>query len=199
MVRTVALHGTAFLDAQQEYESCKEADPKEKLAKTKKAKEQLMGLHSADRFSVLNRRTGWVATSEWMTKHMVIVDGKPQPKVNSNTPKSKAWILAVRITIVGGNVELKLQPSEGKSFRRVRCLSLENGLEKAKLHSLAEGYAHVLDAAPIGDAYDARMEKQCYCTVNPVVFLNAVRGPHMDLYFVSRQILFKSLIKTCSF
>ncbi|CAK9092325.1 Uncharacterized protein (Fragment) [Durusdinium trenchii] len=146
VVRTVALHGTAFLDAQQEYESCKEADPKEKLAKTKKAKEQLMGLHSADRFSVLNRRTGWVATSEWMTKHMVIVDGKPQPKVNSNTPKSKAWILAVRITIVGGNVELKLQPSEGKSFRRVRCLSLENGLEKAKLHSLAEGYAHVLDA-----------------------------------------------------
>ncbi|CAK9086713.1 unnamed protein product [Durusdinium trenchii] len=161
VVRTVALHGTAFLDAQQEYESCKEADPKEKLAKTKKAKEQLMGLHSADRFSVLNRRTGWVATSEWMTKHMVIVDGKPQPKVNSNTPKSKAWILAVRITIVGGNVELKLQPSEGKSFRRVRCLSLENGLEKAKLHSLAEGYAHVLDAAPIGDAYDAGEDVEC--------------------------------------
>ena len=135
------MHGKCFMDAKAELEAQKECDPGMKKAKTIKARDNFKALHLVDRYSVMNRRTAWVASTEWLNKNVKLsADGRPIPK----NEKGKLWILTVRIQVVKGHVQLHLQPADGKAFRPLRCYSLTDGHPKTKLSSLVAGYEHVL-------------------------------------------------------
>ncbi|CAK9114494.1 Uncharacterized protein (Fragment) [Durusdinium trenchii] len=141
IVRCVTMHGKAFLDAKRELHAQKQVDLSGKKPKTLKLKSAFEALHESKRYSVMNRRTGWVATSEWLNTHVKVAeDGKPHPKKE----KGKLWILTIHIKIVGPNIDVRFSPSDGKPFRAVRCLSLEGGAVNAKLTSIVSGYEHLL-------------------------------------------------------
>ena len=141
-VRAITLHAKEYRDVSKAYMDLLNDDPEGKNSKTSTAKEQMQSLQEGLRYSVLNRRTAWVATKEWMVRYMKFEgDGRPVPK---NT-KASVWVMAVRIKIVGANLELALQPCEGKGFSRLRCVSLTDGEEHSKMTSLLSGYQHVLE------------------------------------------------------
>lgn len=91
----------------------------------------------------MNRRTGCVATKDWLARHVSLSEsGKPVLK--SKDSKCKMWMLTLRISMNGANLkELLLKPGEGKTFRQVRCIHLESGTWKTHLATIATGYHHL--------------------------------------------------------
>ena len=146
------MHGKAFLEKRQLLTELKAHDPEVNLPKTIKVQKEFKELQSADRFAVLNRRTGWVATSEWLQKHITIEGGVPKAKDGS---KCRPWILTVRIKVSGADLDIHLRLATGKTFRHVRCFGLQEGEAKTKLSALVAGYSHVLEEQAFEDAYDA--------------------------------------------
>ena len=143
LVKLSTLHLKEYMVARKELKELEDEDPHCKKPKTKEAKKNLKKMTKAERFAVLNRRTGWIATSEWMSRHITVKDGKPVLKNASS--KIKLWVLTVRIDITGDLTKLYLQPSAGKPFREVRCMSLEDGEIKAEFAQLVHGYGHILE------------------------------------------------------
>ena len=140
-VRAITLHAKDYRDLTRTYADLLNEDPEGKNSKTLESKEKLQSLQDGVRYSVLNRRTAWVATKDWMARFMKYdASGKPTPK----NPKASVWVMAVRIKIIGANLELSLQPCQDKGFSRLRCVSLKDGEEHSKLTSLLSGYEHVL-------------------------------------------------------
>lgn len=70
-VRTLMLHYKGLLDAEAVYDSHVAHDLEEKKEATKKAKRDLK-MKSAKRYIVMNRRTGQLATQEWVSKNISI-------------------------------------------------------------------------------------------------------------------------------
>ena len=133
------MHGKAYLEAKRELAAQKELDPKQKKSKTLKAKAALQDLREVTRYAVMNRRTGWVATSEWLNHHVKMEEGKPCPK-----GKGKLWIVSVRIRVVGLCIDIAMSPADGKALRPIRCFSIQDGGTNAKLSSIVSGYSHLL-------------------------------------------------------
>ena len=144
VVRIVAMHGKAFSDAKAEYESLKESDPAEAKPKTVKAKESFEGLRKVDRYTVMNRRTGWVATADWMARSIAVGPGGV-PKLKKEGSKASPWILTVRLHILNQMLSIWLRPAAGKPFRSIRCIGLRDGNLKAKFTTLVAGYEHMLE------------------------------------------------------
>lgn len=141
VVKAFCTHISAFREAKNNQKELEENEPG--TSKAKKAKTAVDDLLDVKRYIILNRRTGWPATAEWLARHIVTgPDGKPKMK-NSNS-KASPWILSVRIKLTGGDAEIWMQPAEGKSFRSVRCLSLSDGLLKTEFSQLLDGYDHIL-------------------------------------------------------
>lgn len=142
VVRTLCMHSNCFLKAKEDYKKLQEGDPNIEKPKTVKAKEEYTKLCKVDRWIVMNRRTGWVATHDWLTKHMVLsADGRPS--VRKKDSRCNPWLLTLRIVITGSQVDLMLRPDDSKPFRAVRCFDLENGRYKTHLGSITTGYEHL--------------------------------------------------------
>lgn len=100
-------------------------------------------MQHVDHYLIFNRRTGQVATGEWVRKHVITgPDNKPRMKNEAST--AKPWIMTLRIDLVESNVQVYLRPKDNESFRRVRCFALQEGREKAKLAHITSGYAHLI-------------------------------------------------------
>lgn len=146
MVKTLCMHTNTYLKAKEDYQKAKDTDATEKKAKTKKLRDEFSKLRKCDRFAVMNRRTGFVATSDWMSKHLVITpEGKPVPKKSNS--KCNPWILTLRIAITdatsGSEIALELKTQDNKPFRRVKCFDVRDGLEKSGLAPITSGYEHL--------------------------------------------------------
>lgn len=148
VVKLVTQHFMEYLKARAEYNELLEADLMSKKPKTKAAQKKVEELQHAKRFAVLNRRTGWLATSDWLSKHMTVDKSTGLPtlkKQGGKNAKIKPWILTVQFKIKEEYCELLMQPSAGRKFRTVRCMSLLDGALKTSCAQLAAGYAHVLE------------------------------------------------------
>lgn len=144
VVRTLVMHSQKYHDAKNDLKEQMDADPTMKKSKTLKAKETWEGLQSVDRYAVMNKRTAWIATPEWLSKYMVVGDNG-EPKLKNEKSKVSAWILTLRITASGSEVDLQLRPRMGAAFRTVRCLDLRSGYAITKLGTIMAGYDHLLD------------------------------------------------------
>lgn len=136
-----------FQNARKEYRVLKEEDPTEMKNKTIKAKENLEKLKSPDLYLVFNRKTGHMATAEWMKRNMLPgPDGVPRPRKENST--AKPWITCVQFRVLQAekdfSVALKFQVSEGSPFRRVRLFCFENGSSSMKVAMMTAGYQHLL-------------------------------------------------------
>ena len=141
LVKLATLHLKEYMNARSQSYLLEEQDPDSKKAKD--AKKLVKQMSKAERFAVLNRRTAWIATQEWMAKNITVKDGKPFLKNASS--KIKLWIVTVRVEINRDIAKLWLQPAQGKPFREVRCVSLEDDTVKCEFAQLVHGYGHVLD------------------------------------------------------
>lgn len=144
VVRSLCLHTSCYLKAKDELRKQEEVDPEFKKAKSIKVRDEVKKLSNCDRFIVMNRRTAWVATPEWVTKHMTVgADGRPVPK--KKDAKCNPWILTLRVAISSSQVELLLKANEKKKFRVVKCFDLDKGRYKATLTTITSGYEHLFD------------------------------------------------------
>ena len=111
--------------------------------KAKKQKEILSKLERTDHFLVFNRRTGELATTEWVKKYLTAnpATGKPQMKNEKST--AKPWVMTLRIVINQALVEVSLRPYEAADFRAVRCYDIQNGLPQKQLTTITQGYQHL--------------------------------------------------------
>lgn len=141
VVKALCAHISAFREAKNDQKAWEEKEPG--TSKAKKAKKAVDDLLDVKRYIILNRRTGWPATSEWMSRHIAVgPSGKPELK--NGKSKANPWILSVRIKLTGVHAEIWMQPSESKAFRSVRCLSLSDGQLKTEFAQLMDGYDHIL-------------------------------------------------------
>lgn len=149
VVKLATMHFKSYLEARREYRALADEDPKAKQKKTKTAKQAVDALKHVERFAILNRRTGTLATPEWVGRYFHISkEGKPTLK--KDTGKIKPWIVTIRIEIEGDAANLWMQPAEAKGFRAVRCFSLSDGQLQASFSKLIAGYMHILGGAAAG-------------------------------------------------
>lgn len=156
VAKTVTMHGADVAAAKKELVKLLETDTEENKTKTKKAREQTERLKNVERWMIFNRRTGQLAVPEWIQKHIQADEqGRPQPKNPKTT--SRPWLMTLKIVMVDtANVEISLRTDqqENAPFRRVRCLSLSQGTEKATLAHLTQGYSHLVSGNDEDDAED---------------------------------------------
>lgn len=154
VAKTVTMHGADVAAAKKELVKLLETDTEENKTKTKKAREQTERLKNVERWMIFNRRTGQLAVPEWIQKHIQADEqGRPQPKNPKTT--SRPWLMTLKIVMVDtANVEISLRTDqqENAPFRRVRCLSLSQGTEKATLAHLTQGYSHLVSGNDEDDA-----------------------------------------------
>lgn len=143
VIRTLVMHSQKYHEAKKDLKELTDADPGMKKAKTIKAKETWEGLQSVDRYAVMNKRTAWIATPEWLSKYMVVGENG-EPKMKNEKSKVSAWILTLRINVSGSEVDLQLRPRMGAAFRTVRCLDLRSGYAITKFSTIMAGYDHLL-------------------------------------------------------
>jgi len=140
IVRTATLHCNDYTNAKEALQELKAKDPTMSKSKTVKASELVSGLENSRRFLVFNKRTGAVATPDWIAKNITTSPtGEPQGKTGS------AWIMTLQIVLEGSDFNLALKTSSDSEFRPVRCFSLKDGMEKSGIITLSEGYQHLLE------------------------------------------------------
>ena len=166
VVRTLCLHTHAFVAAKNDYAKLKGGDPNEKKKKTITAGETMTKLADCVRFCVVNRRTGFVATQDWLSKHITVgEDGKPRPKKDDS--KCKPWILSLKIVIKqerkSHTVALELKTCDAKPFRTVKCFDLRDGQAQNHLQAITNGYDYLFEEhAPPEDRF---LEDLLYCNM----------------------------------
>ncbi len=141
IVRTATLHCHDYANAKETLGELQEKDPTFSKSKTVKARELVSGLESSTRFIVFNKRTGSVATPEWLARN-ITTSPTGEPEVKS---QKSAWVMTLQIVLVGSDFNLALKTSSDSEFRPVRCFSLKDGMEKHRIISLCDGYQHLLD------------------------------------------------------
>ena len=141
VVYTLVKHGGQLRDAKNLVATL-EAESSTKPAKIEKAKQAYTALHNVQRHMVFNRRTGCLATSDWVAKHVQTnAEGFPVPKNASST--SKPWVMTLSVQIIGLELKVELRSSLASGFRRVRCFDLKTTLAQTKVTVLT-GYEDIL-------------------------------------------------------
>ena len=151
VAKLVVLHGSEVIQAKKDLANQLLNDSEEKKTRTQKAREAVEKLKSVERFLVFNRRTGQLATAEWIQKH-IGSDEHGRPKVRNPKSTAKPWLMTMKFQ--GDEhvkISLRTDDVEGSAFRQVRCLSLTQGIEKADLQSLVSGYQHLVVNEEEGD------------------------------------------------
>ena len=146
VVRTLVQHLSQFQEAKVELARLLEEDPSSKKKKTQTLSEKVQKWRRVDKFIVMNRRTGQVATPEWLGKH-VGEDAEGRPCMKNPKSTARAWILTLRCLVDEGDqvFSIALQTKADSSFRNVRCLELRTGLPEKGIDFLMGGYQHILD------------------------------------------------------
>ena len=149
IIRTFVHHSKAFEEALIEMRRVATEDPEFSKTKSQKARDAFKSMQLMERHIVLNRRTAWVATPQWVVRHMMADEnGFPQPKGKH----SKCWVLTLRISIPDdGELDLKLRPFAADEFRTVRCMDLSTGVPSTGFDGLFQAYEHVLDTGTNAD------------------------------------------------
>lgn len=145
VVRTVVLRASCLTTAKEELAKLRQGDPTDSKAKTREAAQKVQKLsNETDRFIVFNRRTGQVATADWLTKH-VTSDAEGRPIMKAKNSKNIAWIMTLKISLQSGELNLQLRSKSDQPFRRVRCFDLTSATSKLKLASFQQGYGYLLE------------------------------------------------------
>ena len=155
LVKTVVLHASEFATAKVTLAKLRESDPSDSKAKTQAAKEKVENMHHTERFFVMNKRTGQLATAEWTSKH--ITTNASGISVSKSGSKAKAWVMTVKIKLSNGEVDLHLRSRDDGEFRKVRCFNLKTAGVKLTMASLSEGYGHLLNP----DDVEEQEEEAC--------------------------------------
>ncbi|CAJ1437547.1 unnamed protein product [Effrenium voratum] len=140
VVRTLVLHCHRLNTAKDAYGSLLENDPKHKNKQTQRAKQELDGLRHAERYIVLNPRTGQLATQSWLSKHIKTVDGKPELKKKGST--ARPWVMTLMFALLAKDACLKLKIGPGENACNIRCVDLRSGSTNSKVSQLLLGYKH---------------------------------------------------------
>lgn len=151
VAKLVVLHGSEVIQAKKDLANQLLNGSEEKKTRTQKAREAVEKLKSVERFLVFNRRTGQLATADWIQKH-ICSDEHGRPKVRNPKSTAKPWLMTMKFQ--GDEhvkISLRTDDVEGSAFRQVRCLSLTQGIEKADLQSLVSGYQHLVVNEEEGD------------------------------------------------
>lgn len=142
-VRTLAIQCSALSSAKTALQQCQATDPNLEKAGSLKAQDALTGLQDCTRYIVMNKRTGQIATQEFIAKSIKEENGKPVfKKANS---KIQPWIMSLKYRQVGLEAELELRLTNSTQFRKLRCLDLKTGERRGKIIALMESYPDMMD------------------------------------------------------
>eukprot|EP00435_Cladocopium_sp_Y103_P033811 s1426_g8.t1 len=156
VVHTLVKHGSQVREARENV-NVLENTLGTKPAKLEKAKEDYKRLLAVDRHIVFNRRTGCIATADWVAKHVKTNDdGKPVSKNPSST--CKPWVMTLRICIRGLELKTSLRSTADGEFRRVRCFDLGDASANTKI-TILEGYQHLLEEAGGEDDEECQIDE----------------------------------------
>jgi len=156
IIRTFVRHSQAFGEALKEVRRAEIEDPSFSKSKSKKARDAFNSMRVMDRHIVLNRRTAWVATPQWVSRH-VVTDENGFPRAKNE--HAKCWVLTLRTSIPDdGEIDLKLRPFASEEFRTVRCLDLSTGIPSTNLDGLFQAYEYLLGSGDYGDGHDHDQE-----------------------------------------
>ena len=92
-VRTLVLHIRKLEAARAAFQLLYEKDPTKSKPKTVSTEQEVKLLESGQRHIVMNRRTGQIASAEWLYRHVHIVEGIPTPR-NAKTRMCGAGLVA---------------------------------------------------------------------------------------------------------
>lgn len=124
-------------------------------------------MRKVDIFIILNRRTGQLATGEWINKRLTR-DANGRPILKSDKGRVSPWIMTVRLDFESNNNKVLLKPSDDSDFKEIRCYDLQRACDKTKLLHLAQGYSHLLhDHIANDDPNESQAEQQ----EEPIVLL----------------------------
>lgn len=141
-VRTLMLHARKLSTSKVLLNEALEKDPNAKKKGTQKLRGDVESLMVAVRHFVLCKKTGQLATQEWLSKHIqVSPEGVPSVK----NPKCKAQIMSLGFTLAGTDVSLSLKLGADMAEMRVRCFHYETGKPNHKLSVFLDGYEHMVE------------------------------------------------------
>ena len=167
IAKTATKHCYDYQVARRDYYEKLEQDPTCSKAKTVKAKEDLEKLKAVDLYMVFNRRTGQMATREWMKTYLTTDEhGIPKPKKENST--AKPWIACLRFELGLDlhKVSLAFKITEGGEFREVRLFHFEDGMTTTKINVFTDGYKHLLHQDELEE------DRNCFLKLNCVLYGN---------------------------
>ena len=142
-VRTLMIHGHELAEADLKVKELVALDPEVKKKKTQNAQEAHAKLLQAERWIVLNPRTGQLATQAWLAKY-IKADGDGKPVLKDPKSRVKPWVITLHFECLDGVTSLHLQRDPSKSKQRIRCVDLTQRQERANLAFFMQGYAQLL-------------------------------------------------------
>ena len=131
-------------NARKKLEQLKSIDPDCVKAKTTKADSDYKKLLQGRLFFVMNKRTGMMATEEWVRRNIIADPETGEPKMRNPRSKATPWVLALEYDGRTEVVELRLKVSSTAPARLVRCWDIRKGSACVGLEQLVPGYEHML-------------------------------------------------------
>ena len=145
LARSLVLHCRKWQDLKDSYDEALAKDPTARKEKTQELANSVNECKNCRRFMVFNRRTGHMATLDFMQRHFKVVDGKP---VLKKPGKAKPWVASFRFKVNrDAAMTLHMSLAEGEPDLPVRCLELSSNQARAGVRDLVDGYGHLLDGA----------------------------------------------------
>ena len=140
LVRTLVLHFRKLQDTKAALDAALATDPQCRKKKTQDLQVEVINLKNSRRFLVFNKRTGQVASQDWMQRHIHVRDGRPLPKQAGHKP----WIASLLFKAHANNkATVRFAISDREPDRPVRCWELDSGEEKQVTLDLIDGYEHM--------------------------------------------------------
>lgn len=143
-VRSLMIHCHKLAEAQTAADKALLDDPSQIKATTKKLVERVTSMQHVDRYIVFNPKTGQLATEMWLSKHIQVVNGKPEFKNASKKHKSPK-ILTLTLKIENGKLQLFLDLQCSGGSRPLRCYDLRSSESQGDLQFLQAGFGHMAD------------------------------------------------------
>ena len=140
-VRTLALTVNALQNSKKNLAVLREKDAHDSKPATIKARNEYTGLRNCKRWIVMNKRTGCMATQEFLAKNVRTSDGRPVFKKMS--AKQQPWVVTLGFKVENTDAQLTLQLTTSSPFYNLRCFDLSKGQQRSKLTILLEGYEHM--------------------------------------------------------
>lgn len=144
LVKTLVHHVHDLESARKKLDQLKSADPDCTKPKTAKADSDYKKLLQAKRFFVMNKRTGVMATEDWVRRNIVADPETGEPTMKNPRSKASPWILALEYDGRTEDVELRLKVSSTAPSRPVRCWDIREASVCMGLEQLVPGYEHML-------------------------------------------------------